>query len=801
MLAHAIPEHARIIVLSSPMRRLRTAWKRSAPYAIPALVFLAVILAMFWRLWTPLDGERKTFAWDAKYEYWGDIQYQLRSLAHGHLPLWNPFDRLGYPFYADPQPGTLYPLQWILWPFAAATGAPWWIVPVKIVMHLELGALGMYWLCARRRLPEASRYLAGVLLLTSYPVLHNAFSALNWSYAWTPWIVLAIDAWAERPTLRRAAMVALAASMGVLAGGLASFFYGALCAIPLGVVEIVRHAREDGRRREYLLTIAKTGGVALGLFVAVVAAQVLATRGLVPETVRDRRGVAFFGTTVFDAVDVVGFFVPRMQGENTYLGLGAILWVGALLVARPTGRNLTLAAVFVLGVLCAFGDRAPVLPLLASIVPPFGWFRRAHRYLYVGVVPIALLAAEGLALCATIADEQTRARLRRGLAIAAGLAAAVYAIVFGWRAAAQWKPDAIRDAFGFGIASALVGGWTTWMVLGRQGGHRRRFVIIAVVAAGLDLWFARAKTIDHPDVLQPVPVIAHDALVDKPDLPLAHRIYDRDFLLCRPGTRLAVRDVGGYEGDPLALQRYESLRQAIVAAPRKMAYAGVAHYFEGNEHPDDVLPKGPADLAVMQPNGAGQWEVSGAAPEVAWFDTAELAPDAGAALARTFDAPPGAKAVLEADALDPDQRTRAGRADGSFAPVTGALEALDPDSLRATIDAPADGVVVVNEMYYPHGWSATVDGEDADLVPADGFARAVFVGKGHHVIEMSFGARGYLFLIMIELLGLGGIALLWWRGRGEPPVEDMGGAEKTPSWSDDDPKTAVDQGPRGASSS
>src|SRR5262249_47923770 len=151
-----------------------------------------------------------------------------------------------------------------------------------------------------------------------------------------------------------------------------------------------------------------------------------------------------------------------------------------------------------------------------------------------------------------------------------GLAAAVCAIVFGWRAAAQWKPDPIRDAFGFGIASALVAGWSTWMVLGRQGGHRRRFVIIAVVAAGLDLWLPRAKTIDRPDVMQPVPVITHDALVAKPDLPLAHRIYDRDFLLCRPGTRLAVRDVGGYEGDPLALQRYEAVRQAIVAAPRKM---------------------------------------------------------------------------------------------------------------------------------------------------------------------------------------------------------------------------------------
>src|SRR5579862_4716933 len=269
------------------MRRLRTAWKRAAPYAVPALVFLAIILALFWRLWTPLEGERRTFAWDAKYEYWGDLQFQLRSLAHGHLPMWNPYDRLGYPFFADPQPGTLYPLQWLMWPFAAIAGAPWWFVPVKIVLHLELGALGMYWLCARRRLPEASRYLAGVMLLTSYPTLHNAFSALNWSYAWTPWILLALDAWAERPTMRRASLVALAGAMGVLAGGLASFFYGALCAIPYGAIELVRHGREaqrGGGGRDYRRAALRTGAAAFGLFVAVVAAQVLATRALVPET-------------------------------------------------------------------------------------------------------------------------------------------------------------------------------------------------------------------------------------------------------------------------------------------------------------------------------------------------------------------------------------------------------------------------------------------------------------------------------------------------------------------------------------
>jgi len=767
------------------MRRLRVAWKQIAPYAVPALVLLAVILVMFWRLWTPLEGERRGFAWDARWEYWGDLQYQIHALGHGHFPLWNPFDRMGYPFHADPQTGTLYPLQWPLWLISFAIGsAPWWLISIKIVMHLWLGALGMYFLCRRRRLPPAACYLAGVVFLTSYPVLHNGFSAINWSFAWTPWLLLAIDAWAERPSPARGALVAGAAAMGLLAGGLPGWWYGLVVAIPWAIVEVViaaRAARRDGRGREYARAALASAGVAAGIFLALVAAQLLATRALLPHTVRSRRGVDFIGTTVFDAVDVVGFLVPRMQGENTYLGLAPILWIGALLIVRPTARNLMLGGVFVLAALCAMGDRGPVLPALASIVPPFGFFRRAHRYLYVGVIPIGVLAAEGLAYLAAVADEAVRARLRRSLAIAAGIALVVCIGGFTLRGHVPWKPDQIRDAFGYGAASALVAGWTTWMLLGGDGLWRRRFMWIAMVAAGLDLWVCR--TADVEKSLDAIPVTHHDQLARAPDLPLAHRIYDRGFLAFRPGTRLGVRDFGGYEGDPLALSRYEALHEAILRAPRDMAYAGVAHYFETG---GTTIRKSRQDLDVMKPAGRGAWTVDGAAPAVAWYDTAELAGDAHAALKATLAAGPGAKAVLEAPALDAGERARAAKVDAPATPrVDGTLDALGGDELRATVDAPADGVVVVNEMYYPSGWRAWVDGKPAAIVPADGFARAVFVGPGRHTIVMRYEAGGFVWLAALMPLGLIGIGVLVWRerrrGEGDAPPDgdaaDDGGAD------------------------
>jgi hypothetical protein len=783
------------------VRRLRVVWKRIAPIAVPALVLLALVLVMFWRLWTPLEGERRSFGYDAQWEYWGDVQFQVDSIGQGHLPMWNPYDRLGYPFHADPQTGTLYPPQWGLWAIAAVIGSvPWWLVAVKLVLHLWWAGLGAYLVCMRRKLPPAACYLAGILILTSYPVLHNAGSALNWSFAWTPWLLLALDAWTERPTAHRGGLVALTAAMGVLAGGLAGIWYGLLLAIPWGLIELQRHrtaAHRAGHGKAYDRELLRSIAVAAGLFAMLVIAQLLATKALLPDTVRDRRGVEFIGTTVFDAVDVVGFFVPRMQGENTYLGLAPILWVGALLIVRPTGRNLIIGSVFILGALCAMGDRGPVLSALASIVPPFGMFRRAHRYLYVGVVPMAILAAEGMAFLAAVTDERTRRVLRRGLTIAAGVALAACVVGFAARARTPWAPDQVRDAFGFGVASAVIAGGLSWWLL-RGGAEWRRIALgVATAAIGLELWVCRAKDIEA--ALTAVPVAHHDEVVRVPDLPLEHRIYDRGWLGFRPGTRLALRDLGGYEGDPLALSRFEMVRQSVNEAPRRMAELGIAYYFESTEA---ALRIATEDAQVLTRAGNGRWTVKAPAPSVSWYDTAEIAADSGAAWRAATAAPPGSKAVLEAGTLDADQVARAARVDAAATPVVaGRLEALDADSLRATIDAPGDGLVVINELYYARGWTAQIDGNDAPIVPAQGYARGVFVGVGHHVIALRYADGTYLLLVLLQPLALLIIGLLSWRGwrREHGAATDLGPAEKTPTWNDDDPRTAVDVAVRGTS--
>ena len=743
---------------------------------VPTAIFAAIILAIFWRAWTPLASERRAFAWDPQWEYWGDIQFEADALRDRELPLWNPHDRLGHPFYADPQADLLYPPQWGLVGAAAIAGStPWWLVSIKILFHFELAALGTFALLRRRKLPTIACYLGAISVITSYAMLQNSPSALNWSFAWIPWWLCAVDAWIESPTRKRGLLVGITAALCALAGAWAAFWYGLLVVGPLAVVGIVTGARAlpADARKTYTRAILVTGAIAIGLFAILAGPQIAATIGLVGDTVRDERGVSFFGTTVFDAVDLFGFFMPRAQGENVYLGFAPILWMSILVAFRPDARKLTLVAIIGIAILCAMGDRGPALPALASVITPFGLFRRAHRYLYVMVLPVGILTAEGFAYLLALRDEaelnaEVRLRLRRGVALVAAMAIVVFGVGFVVNVKSPWKPDVLRDAFAWGMSAALIGGASTWLLLAHP--RLRWLPTIVAMIVGVDLWVARSQKVEND--FQPVPTTKHDADVRAlPDVPQPHRIYDRGHIGYRSGIRLGVRDLGGYEGDPLALQRFARVRDDVKRSPKLAAHVGVAYGFD-----DLSEPFSHGNSEGVTSAGSGMWRVANPVADVRWYPGAQIVDDAAAAWKAITAKPPGSIAVVEHPSADLAARlTHDAATAPAVAPtptdngVDGRVTASTRNSLTAEIDAPADGIVVINEMFYRRGWSATVDGVATPILAANGFARGLVVGPGHHVIHMQFQVLGFVAAAAIAVLAWFALLFGWlaacWRTR------------------------------------
>jgi hypothetical protein len=97
--------------------------------------------------------------------------------------------------------------------------------------------------------------------------------------------------------------------------------------------------------------------------------------------------------------------------------------------------------------------------------------------------------------------------------------------------------------------------------------------------------------------------------------------------------------------------------------------------------------------------------------------------------------------VLE-PGFDP-ARTAVVERDPGLAEVPGAVPGdavyseTDPEHVRVTVDATAPSLVVIRNSY-DEGWSATVDGAPAEVLPADGFLQGVAVDAGHHEVALTY---------------------------------------------------------------
>ena len=100
-----------------------------------------------------------------------------------------------------------------------------------------------------------------------------------------------------------------------------------------------------------------------------------------------------------------------------------------------------------------------------------------------------------------------------------------------------------------------------------------------------------------------------------------------------------------------------------------------------------------------------------------------------------------------------------------------ALTAHTPESLDYETASTQDGIAVFSEIYYPHGWKATIDGVPADHFRVNYMLRAMNVPAGQHHIRFVFDPDSVrkgdtiaiIFCILMYLITLGIIAGALWK--------------------------------------
>lgn len=103
---------------------------------------------------------------------------------------------------------------------------------------------------------------------------------------------------------------------------------------------------------------------------------------------------------------------------------------------------------------------------------------------------------------------------------------------------------------------------------------------------------------------------------------------------------------------------------------------------------------------------------------------------------------------------------------------TGRLAAAtwEPERIRLIARSSQPAVLVLLDRWYP-GWTATVNGEPARLLRANGVFRAVEIPAGQADVEFVYAPRSLVIGGWLSALGVAACLLLWgWLRRGEARV-------------------------------
>ena len=234
-------------------------------------------------------------------------------------------------------------------------------------------------------------------------------------------------------------------------------------------------------------------------------------------------------------------------------------------------------------------------------------------------------------------------------------------------------------------------------------------------------------------------------------------------------TSFFHKSIGGYH--PAKLRRYQEMIDAYIAPEMQKTMQAIAAAGGNMQAVDGVktfpvlnmlntkyfiLPlQGGATAPIQNPYAQGN----------GWFvDKLNYVNDANAEYAEV-----GKIDVRHEAVADKKFETALGQAKVNDSTATVKLDKYEPNNLQYTVNSKNGGVVVFSEIYYP-GWTATIDGQPAELGRANYILRAVSVKPGKHTVVLDFHPTSisttetiaYIACIIL-LLAIAGAGYVEWK--------------------------------------
>lgn len=669
-----------------------------------ALLLFVLLLAMGGALWAGGWRVRAFVAGtsDLSSYFVPKYQYAADRIAHGELPLWNPYEFGGIPFLATIQPGVFYPPLRVAYAVFSGEQA----YRVLFVAHLLIAALGTLLLARDLRLGLGPALLAAawvtqptwLVRLYDHPVYLTATT-------WIPWLLLASRRVVLAPSARGAAVLAILAALVAVSGYpplVLAITYLLVLGAPFWLLE----------RRE-TLRVAHLSAVTMALAAAGLVAALLAAVQLLPML-----ALAQLTNRAAEAVEAHEHLldIARMPSDMLFrIGVPQMTWPAALaelwhrfgpflLVAGALGPLLQPRRPAVWFALAAT-VLAAALPFPAyGRLPLYSFVRFALEWAFIAPFVVYLLAAFGL-----------DALLARFPARRATLAAPSVVVLLALATWANWR---LLDP--------------RWLQL---------------------------------DFGTPTPVPAEDALCDLHDA--RFRSFWTHGQLRGSLMNDRIRSPSGYEQSLLPARTADLLRQLGIGngvtlplwAKSSAENANTLSRFSVRCLLTPWAPVLETAGFVPKPDGnpraARVYVNERALPRARLEHVVRIARSPEDALATLRDAP------LDGVVLEQAPATGEPAAAGCASAARDRADIVHdaPEDVRVRTSSDCASYLVLSDTLLP-GWTATVDGAPAPILPADFAFRAVRLPPGVHEVAFRYAAPGLRAGALASLAGVVALAFL-----------------------------------------